>query len=285
MSFDGFLKFLERNLYALIMLFIVFIFLASLLFYRLNFSGGLSDSRAVWGQFGDFLGGTLNPIMGFVTVVILISTLKLQRKELFEARDSIRRNNDLVKAQLEIVENQAREATFFKLLEDFERDVNVAKAKKTDGALGVFLACYEVKDISRDSEKVKEAAEIFLKLSEGLTIGVFRYVVIEKFATLVSFAGKLKDNEMHMKLLQTAAGLGLASSIVHHARVIDEGVYAVFKKHPRVLRGLGPTWAFDDEVAKDFFSLDTYNGYLARKGETLAGLDSLVKKFYSDKDA
>lgn len=107
---------LKRNLFGTV-LFVVFVFFLLLIVgYRLNFDGGFSDSRAVWGQFGDFLGGTLNPILGFVTVIILVSTLKIQREELKEARKAIKDNNFLIKSQLEVVSKQALENTFFRLL-------------------------------------------------------------------------------------------------------------------------------------------------------------------------
>lgn len=43
---------------------------------------GLSPNLSVWGQFGDFLGGTLNPIFGFLTVVLLLLTTTIQNKQL-----------------------------------------------------------------------------------------------------------------------------------------------------------------------------------------------------------
>src|SRR5690606_42033335 len=34
-------------------------------FYFMNFKGGLSVEQDKWGVFGDFIGGTLNPILSF----------------------------------------------------------------------------------------------------------------------------------------------------------------------------------------------------------------------------
>lgn len=41
---------------------------------------GFSDDKADWGTFGDFIGGVLNPILSFITIVMLINSLKLQRE-------------------------------------------------------------------------------------------------------------------------------------------------------------------------------------------------------------
>ncbi len=42
----------------------------------------LSDNTQIWGQFGDFVGGTLNSIFAFFSFMILIASLRLQVKEL-----------------------------------------------------------------------------------------------------------------------------------------------------------------------------------------------------------
>lgn len=40
----------------------------------------ISEDISAWGQFGDFLGGTLNPLFGLISVVIISATLQLQIK-------------------------------------------------------------------------------------------------------------------------------------------------------------------------------------------------------------
>ncbi|MGE6316471.1 hypothetical protein ACQKC1_11955 [Shewanella baltica] len=49
--------------------------------YFLNFNGAFGN-QGDFGTFGDFLGGVLNPILGFTTVFLLIWSLKMQLKEL-----------------------------------------------------------------------------------------------------------------------------------------------------------------------------------------------------------
>ena len=59
-----------------------------------------TDSRAAWGQFGDFIGGTSNPILALLTLTGLLLTTLLQvkqlqnsRKELDETRAMISQSN------------------------------------------------------------------------------------------------------------------------------------------------------------------------------------------------
>ena len=41
----------------------------------------LSEDQAHWGTFGDFFGGVMNPILGFINLILLTITLSLQRKD------------------------------------------------------------------------------------------------------------------------------------------------------------------------------------------------------------
>ncbi len=45
-----------------------------------------SVDSAVWGQFGDYIGGVLNPVFGLLTLVAVLKTIRLQQLELSEAR-------------------------------------------------------------------------------------------------------------------------------------------------------------------------------------------------------
>lgn len=60
--------------------------------YTINFHNlSISDDSATWGTFGDFIGGVLNPIFGFITIMILLYTMSLQTDEL---RNSVKALND-----------------------------------------------------------------------------------------------------------------------------------------------------------------------------------------------
>lgn len=50
-------------------------------FYATQFSGTLSSSQDKWGQFGDYFGGVLNPILSFCALLGLLFTLQSQQRE------------------------------------------------------------------------------------------------------------------------------------------------------------------------------------------------------------
>lgn len=93
--------------------------------YFFNFRNrGLSESPEQWGQFGDYIGGVLNPIFGFATFIALLYTIKLQTEELKATREELARsakaqeNSERALAeQSKIFQIQQFEATFFAMLD------------------------------------------------------------------------------------------------------------------------------------------------------------------------
>ncbi|MDU7350601.1 MAG: hypothetical protein E7L22_06660 [Citrobacter freundii] len=83
--------------------------------YYLNFGvdGVLSKNTEVWGQFGDYVGGVVNPILSFVTIYLLIQSLGLQR----ESNDSLINE---IKRQEKLEDYKKFELRFFRLLESQE---------------------------------------------------------------------------------------------------------------------------------------------------------------------
>jgi len=64
--------------------------------YFYNFHGSLSREQAVWGTFGDFIGGVLNPALSFIGLIALLSTLYFQSEELkISRRDAIESRQEL----------------------------------------------------------------------------------------------------------------------------------------------------------------------------------------------
>jgi hypothetical protein len=79
--------------------------------YVANFNDGFGDANA-FGTFGDFVGGALNPLLGFLTVWLLIKSIRFQIDELRLTREEVVKANvirqDSEKTQLAILEAQER---------------------------------------------------------------------------------------------------------------------------------------------------------------------------------
>jgi len=82
-----------------------------------------ADDRASWGQFGDFLGGVINPTFGFLTILLLLAELKATRKASEEARLAQERTEAALRDQLAEAKSQNHFANYFKHLEEFTNHV------------------------------------------------------------------------------------------------------------------------------------------------------------------
>lgn len=90
----------------------------------------IANDSATWGTFGDYLGGTLNPIISFLALIGLLYTIHQQaqemqatREELKQAAEQQRQQVEQQSRQSEIFNLQQFESTFFSLLEQHNKIV------------------------------------------------------------------------------------------------------------------------------------------------------------------
>ena len=100
-------------------IFTIFIAFSLISLYFLRFSGGLSSSQETWGQFGDFVGGILNPLFALSALFALLHTIVLQSKELRDSAAQLRKSAVALEAQNTVLQKQTFENTFFQLLAQF----------------------------------------------------------------------------------------------------------------------------------------------------------------------
>lgn len=85
--------------------------------YIINFFGGaISNNPENWGQLGDYVGGLLNPTFSLLALLALLTTLKLQIKELKLSVNELRNSALALKSQNETLRLQTFEGTFFQTL-------------------------------------------------------------------------------------------------------------------------------------------------------------------------
>ncbi|MBW3532980.1 putative phage abortive infection protein [Shewanella sp. NKUCC06_TVS] len=106
--------------------------------YYFNFGHlSISDKPENWGVFGDYIGGILNPILSFSAFIGVLITVLLQKSQLQQTqsqltmtkeeleltRAELKRSADAQAQQIESVNIQNFEATFFNLLNRFESQI------------------------------------------------------------------------------------------------------------------------------------------------------------------
>lgn len=85
--------------------------------YAARFHGPISKDPEAWGQFGDYVGGVLNPTFSFLALLALLATFGLQVKELRVSAKELKNSADALVHQNETLQKQTFEATFFQLLQ------------------------------------------------------------------------------------------------------------------------------------------------------------------------
>lgn len=85
-------------------------------FYWTRFSGPISTDAAVWGQFGDYIGGVLNPTFSFLAFIALIMTVVLQIRQIQNSSAESKKSDQALKSQLANLQQQIFEGTFFQML-------------------------------------------------------------------------------------------------------------------------------------------------------------------------
>ncbi|WP_157832199.1 putative phage abortive infection protein [Pseudomonas sp. S09G 359] len=85
--------------------------------YLKTFGTVLSNKQDVWGQFGDFFGGILNPLLSSLALAAVLVTLRIQGQDLKAAQDENRQTNLHLDAQARYIRLQSFESVFFRLLD------------------------------------------------------------------------------------------------------------------------------------------------------------------------
>ncbi|NIP38569.1 MAG: hypothetical protein GWO07_06740 [Candidatus Dadabacteria bacterium] len=87
---------LSNNLANIITIAII-VMVAVFLLYLFRFHDGLSPIQVDWGQFGDYFGGILNPILSFFAIIALLFTIKLQSEQLKNSAEELKLSREYLR--------------------------------------------------------------------------------------------------------------------------------------------------------------------------------------------
>lgn len=105
-------SFVERHLTVILVAIVGIAILAVsavLLTYFYRWSGPVSGEHQIWGQFGDYVGGVLNPFLAFLALTALLLTLRVQSQELVESSRALRESADAFRKQNEQAAKESAE--------------------------------------------------------------------------------------------------------------------------------------------------------------------------------
>lgn len=133
----------------------------------------ISSSVAEWGQFGDYLGGILNPIFGLISVVIISATLQ---------------------SQVRASRKQEFDNQFFSLLQLYDSVLqSIDRHSSRDGSVRKGRDCFYLfyKDIIRISEKNK----VPLSVAYSSFLEVRGWEIEHYFRTVYHLFKHVKDGQ------------------------------------------------------------------------------------------
>ncbi|MDP2633377.1 MULTISPECIES: hypothetical protein [unclassified Pseudoalteromonas] len=105
--------------------FVAFVIMISVLCSIIAQFGFSPDSPIEqWGAFGDFIGGTLNPIFAFLSFICLLMTIVLQNTELKETRKEFTRVANANEQQLSLISNQQQKDDTYKVIQKVTERLN-----------------------------------------------------------------------------------------------------------------------------------------------------------------
>lgn len=162
--------------------------------YFSNFDpfNGFPTDKSEWGTFGDFIGGVTNPILTFISIVMLIRSLKLQK----DANSSIISQNEHIlkdsQRQKEIDDLRSFESSFYNLAEvarkEFESFKIIGKGGKSyEASLAVN---YLEKHIHTESntKNPSELIDHFTKIDDANGMAI--YSVVRSLYVLIKFTNE-----------------------------------------------------------------------------------------------
>ncbi|WP_431495281.1 putative phage abortive infection protein [Pseudomonas brassicacearum] len=147
-----------------------------------------TDQLASMGQIGDFFGGVLNPLLSFMALIAVLFTIKMQSKELKEAKEETRIANRIQDKQTAVFERQNFESVLFRLLDVHSR---LAERIRTSTRLGEGDRFKLIVDNILDlvNERVLDRPDI----SELLTRMTWKQIESQRNKDYVLGMGKLVD--------------------------------------------------------------------------------------------
>lgn len=163
-----------------------------------QYGAQLSGDTAVWGQFGDYIGGTLNPILSFTSVVLLIRSLTLQN----EANEALKRELK----NSERTENFRTFSTlFFNMLESQRAifsnfkvtDVSTTSPLIISGAAAVLFIEQKIEELRDEGADDAKISELLDDLdTDDQIFGILRafYITVKTICEKLSTSNGFKDD-------------------------------------------------------------------------------------------
>ena len=172
-------------------------------YFKLNFT--ISNDTAVWGQLGDYFGGLLNPILSFISVVLLIKSLRLQN----EANEDLRK--ELINTE-QTEKIRSFESLFFNMINSQKVLFDSFKIKVNTTSQDVIIfgveAVIKIEDEIENIRKQHQDDKLIIEFLEGVDsndqiFGVTRgfYIIVKMITEKLSNDNGFSEEDRKSHLL------------------------------------------------------------------------------------
>jgi len=100
-------------------------------FYIVNFHSGLSKENDVWGTFGDYVGGILNPVIAAFAFYLIAETYKLQKGAYNLQKIELSETRKLLEVSVNAQRDQIKLASLTALLNSSLTRIGLLESEKT----------------------------------------------------------------------------------------------------------------------------------------------------------
>lgn len=165
------------------------------------YNSSISKNPEQWGQLGDYIGGILNPIFGFTTILILVATIKIQgkqlkasRKELKLTRTELKQTAEAATKQANHFEKQAKLNEYLILIEKLAIRINRnynENILELDRSLHFFVRNHQIQAQAQYVNEVKS----FYSKKGSKTYAIIRWVEsdLKRLSELIAKYEEISD--------------------------------------------------------------------------------------------
>jgi len=125
--------------------------------YVLHFGGNWADSHEKWGQFGDYFGGTLNPLFAMLAFLALLWSIALQASEFNQATEHLAEQTRLAREEAQSTRKDKISLELLEVIKDI--DARIAAIMATDISKPGSAPIVTIAHMASEAERLSNTTE------------------------------------------------------------------------------------------------------------------------------
>ncbi|WP_236209232.1 hypothetical protein [Pseudomonas tohonis] len=162
---------------------------------------GVSSDPAIWGQLGDYLGGTLNPLLSFISIVLLIRSLRLQNQAnagLIDEIENTRKTEKIrsFEAQLFNMIDSQRQA-FDILRIKIKQGKKVSVKASTEAVVAIEDEIHRLRNVGKSDLEIEQFLEATDSFDQLFRLTRIFYIMVKMVSEKLCDTEGFSDKDRH----------------------------------------------------------------------------------------